>query len=426
MPQTPSQMTLPKMVPICQLIATDENNSVYVSGVKTVNHRYSSAQLVNQADDDENGLVGGVNGAIGGLIGAIGGVNDAGEGGNDAGDDGVNDAGDGGNDAGNGVNDARDDGNDAGGIVVDAGGGVNDADVGRNAGNGNNSGGSGKDSGGGENNSGGGGKDSGGGGGDSGGGGNNSGGGGIVSGGGGVVSGGGGNNAGGGDSSGSIDLVSGGRKSVPVINSIGSVICSQLTRGLDSIVSDRQSVDPAVIRNNGSVLNSITSTDVFNVPNSNSGGSSSSGSSRGIKNPIVGSSSRRTNTTERNTHSRPNGRSNSKARKPQNIVVGKKVNDGIISLRGADLTASLYIGYVDNSVSLDDLKGYIESLNVNVVELDDIARKHNRFKSFRLCLRKKDLETIKDPNFWPEGIVVRRFFQKAIVNDGKTISTRSS
>ena len=161
-----------------------------------------------------------------------------------------------------------------------------------------------------------------------------------------------------------------------------------------------------------------------NVLNSNSGGSNGSG--RVKNNPIVGSNSSSRRTTERNALSRPNGRSNSKARKPQNIVVGQKVNDGLISLRGAALTASLYIGYVDNSVSLDDLKTYIESLNVNVVELDDIARKHNRFKSFRLCIRKKDLETIKDPNFWPEGIVVRRFFQKSNVNDGRTISSHSS
>lgn len=83
-----------------------------------------------------------------------------------------------------------------------------------------------------------------------------------------------------------------------------------------------------------------------------------------------------------------------------------------MSLKGADLTASLYIGHVSLDASIEDLKKYIEDQNISVIDLTETARKHNRFKSFRLCIKKSDLEPIRDPNFWPEGIVVRRFFHK--------------
>ena len=91
--------------------------------------------------------------------------------------------------------------------------------------------------------------------------------------------------------------------------------------------------------------------------------------------------------------------------------MGKKVNDGILSLRGADLTVSLYIGQVDNSYEVNNMRTFIEGLNVKVVELEELARKHN-------CIRRKDLDIIKDPDFWPEGIVVRRFFRKQFANGG--------
>ena len=64
-----------------------------------------------------------------------------------------------------------------------------------------------------------------------------------------------------------------------------------------------------------------------------------------------------------------NPRSWSRTRKPQNLVVGKKVNDGILSLRGANLTVSLYVGEIDNSFEVDDICAFVEDQNVKVVEL---------------------------------------------------------
>ena len=99
---------------------------------------------------------------------------------------------------------------------------------------------------------------------------------------------------------------------------------------------------------------------------------------------------------------------------------------GLRSWKGADLTLSFYVGFADIDSTTDIMKAGIEEQGVGVVELEELTRRHNRFKSFRLVIRKKDVETIKNPDFWPEGIVVRRFFQRTNANDGNAISTAPS
>ena len=98
-------------------------------------------------------------------------------------------------------------------------------------------------------------------------------------------------------------------------------------------------------------------------------------------------------------------------RKAQNIIIGKKVSEGLRSWRGADLTVNLYLGYFDISTTAEDIRYNIEDQNVSVVSVDELQTQHNKFKSFKLCIRKKDLPIMQSDNFeLPEGTVVRYFF----------------
>ena len=92
-------------------------------------------------------------------------------------------------------------------------------------------------------------------------------------------------------------------------------------------------------------------------------------------------------------------------------VIGKKVSNGLISLKGADLTVNRYIGRVHNDTTLDDLREYISSRNITVIELEQLETKHQRFKSFRLRVKKDDLEHMEDEEFWPHGILFSPFFR---------------
>ena len=114
-----------------------------------------------------------------------------------------------------------------------------------------------------------------------------------------------------------------------------------------------------------------------------------------------------------------------KTRKPKDLVVGKKVSEGLVSWKGADLTMSFYIGNVDVGANCDVMKSDIKNLGVDVVEFEELRRRHNHFKSFRLVIKRKDFDAIKDPLFWPDGVVVRKFFRR-MNGDGNAMTTNST
>ena len=72
---------------------------------------------------------------------------------------------------------------------------------------------------------------------------------------------------------------------------------------------------------------------------------------------------------------------------------------------------NLYLGYFDIGTTVENVKFNIEDQGVGVVEVVELQTQHNKFKSFRLCIRKKDLQIMQSENFeMPEGTVVRYFF----------------
>ena len=92
------------------------------------------------------------------------------------------------------------------------------------------------------------------------------------------------------------------------------------------------------------------------------------------------------------------------------IIIGKKVNEGLLSMKGADLTINKYIGRVHNDVSTENMREFLASQSVEVIELEQLETKHNRFKSFRLRVKRDDLETIEERDFWPKGVLCGSYF----------------
>ena len=105
-------------------------------------------------------------------------------------------------------------------------------------------------------------------------------------------------------------------------------------------------------------------------------------------------------------------------------MVGKKVNAGLLSFKGADLTIDFFLTYADVNCTPADIKTWTQNEGVELVEVEEVPQRHSHFKSFRICVRKKDVETIKNEDFWPEGIHMRKFFHKA-KNNGVTTDPSS-
>ena len=82
-----------------------------------------------------------------------------------------------------------------------------------------------------------------------------------------------------------------------------------------------------------------------------------------------------------------------------------------MSIKGVDLTVSRYVGRVANGTSLEDLRKFIADQEVDVVDLRPLTTKHESFQSYKLVVKRNDLVKIEKEEFWPAGIVIRRYFQ---------------
>ena len=102
------------------------------------------------------------------------------------------------------------------------------------------------------------------------------------------------------------------------------------------------------------------------------------------------------------TTTKNNGRSST--------IIGQNVSAGIISFRGADLTVAKYIGHAEIGTRTEDIQNLLSSHNVDIVSLDKLVTKHDRFASFKLVMKKSQLSIVEDPTIWPSGISVGRWW----------------
>ena len=109
------------------------------------------------------------------------------------------------------------------------------------------------------------------------------------------------------------------------------------------------------------------------------------------------------------TNGKPANRKRDSSR-PRTII-GKSVSEGLVTVKGADLTINKYVGRFHNDVVEEDIRKFIEDKGVTVVELEPLDTKHHRFKSFRLRFKRSQLDKIEDGEFWPAGVIVSPFFR---------------
>ena len=84
------------------------------------------------------------------------------------------------------------------------------------------------------------------------------------------------------------------------------------------------------------------------------------------------------------------------------------------------------MGYLSINATLDEMREAVSSQGVPVVELEELKQNHRRFKSFRLRIRKDHLSKVTEPEFWPEGVVVRRFFRGKEAKDDSNVNQQTS
>lgn len=78
--------------------------------------------------------------------------------------------------------------------------------------------------------------------------------------------------------------------------------------------------------------------------------------------------------------------------------------------------AQLYIGNINPNANRDSIEQYIrERLPNNDFILDDLPKREEALsRAFKLTIDFSLLETLNKPDFWPQGVIVKRFFRPRV------------
>ncbi len=93
-------------------------------------------------------------------------------------------------------------------------------------------------------------------------------------------------------------------------------------------------------------------------------------------------------------------------------IVGSRSSQTVGSLCSSYRTMDLYVGYCTLNTVSDELVYQCKNVcNLKVSSAVELPSKSIYFKAFKLSMSYRNKETLLDPNLWPEGIIVRKFYK---------------
>ena len=99
---------------------------------------------------------------------------------------------------------------------------------------------------------------------------------------------------------------------------------------------------------------------------------------------------------------------NTSSSKANNVIIGKKDNSG--PLKASQAKAYLYVRRLAKNTTVNDLQTYLaEDFPEVKCELLDNKFETNQSR-FKVTINLENLEKIKNPDYWPYGTLVSRFF----------------
>ena len=108
-----------------------------------------------------------------------------------------------------------------------------------------------------------------------------------------------------------------------------------------------------------------------------------------------------------------------KRRKRQNVLTGKATNN--ISLKGAPETSrDIFVYRVDQSTTVDQIQSHISENGIAPVSCVCVSNPDAKFKSFKISVPVSQCNTMFNPDIWPAGIRVRKFYHPKNVSNGDT------
>lgn len=100
-----------------------------------------------------------------------------------------------------------------------------------------------------------------------------------------------------------------------------------------------------------------------------------------------------------------------KKRRQRKAVVGTKHTSDAGSLKGApEPSRDLFVYRVAKGTDASLIEKQFRSSSINIRSIEKRSKETAKFDSFRVEVLKSDVARVLKPDFWPEGIYVRRYF----------------
>lgn len=107
-----------------------------------------------------------------------------------------------------------------------------------------------------------------------------------------------------------------------------------------------------------------------------------------------------------------NQRSVNNRYRPRVSIVQGTAKSGI-AIGGAERYSYFHVCYLDPKLNDRDLMSYLKDCNITQVKCEKLNSKFpDEYSSFKIGVPYSQVETIKNPEIWPEGVSINRFFQK--------------
>lgn len=107
-----------------------------------------------------------------------------------------------------------------------------------------------------------------------------------------------------------------------------------------------------------------------------------------------------------------NGGGDSRRKAPVNV--GRKAATADATLKSVPRESYIHVFRLDPAEIVDNVRAYVETeIGVKVAACEKLAtRKAEMYSSFKITVRQADEDSMLDPSNWPEGVHIRKFFQR--------------
>lgn len=92
-------------------------------------------------------------------------------------------------------------------------------------------------------------------------------------------------------------------------------------------------------------------------------------------------------------------------RRQQRQTVGTRNENRLLA---GEQTAWLFVGRIHSTMTCSDIESFLQSNNINSIDCEEIPTR-GRNKAFKVGVPFDALDNINHPDFWPKGVIVRRY-----------------